>query len=159
MNIQTLGVTLLLSLLPISELRGAIPYALSRGWPPALAFGLSVLGNLLVAPLFLLFLNSLHRWLYRRPWYAGIFTRLVELSRKKIEGPVNRYGYWGLLIFVAIPLPVTGAWTGVLGGWILGIKPRRVILGVSCGVVIAGILVLGAALALSPAFSFMLKRF
>jgi len=65
----------------------------------------------------------------------------VEKARAKVHGKVERYGYLGLLIFVAIPLPVTGAWTGTLGAWVLGMSKKKACLAIVGGVLVAGLVV------------------
>lgn len=159
MDIINLLFTLCLSVLPISELRGAIPFAVARGMPLYEAAIISVLGNIMVAPLAYIFLESLHKLLYKWPFYRGFFDRFVEKARRKVHDKVKRYGYLGLALFVAVPLPVTGAWTGVLGGWILGMDKKKVMLSVAAGVITAGIIVsLVVALGLE-ALSIFIKHF
>ncbi len=139
------GITLLgtigLSLLPISELRGAIPFAYLRGAPLIPAYLVSVGTNALVGPLVFIFLSTAHRLFTRMAWYRRFFEYTVEHARRKTEGKVHRYGYWGVMLFVAIPLPITGAYTGTLGAWILGLDRRRTCLAVLGGVIISGIIV------------------
>lgn len=131
-----------ISLLPIAELRGGIPYAMAVAKAPwYLAFPFCVGINALVAPLALLFLGSLHRLFYKLGWYRRLFDRFVDRARQKVKPAVEKFGYWGLLIFVAIPLPFTGAWTGALGAWVLGMGRRKTIVFVGLGVCIAGIIV------------------
>ena len=130
-----------LSLLPISELRGAIPFAVARGMPVLEAYFIAVVCNALVAPLAFIFLETFHRLFYRWSFYAGIFDRFVERSRHKVHAQVERYGYLGIMLFVAVPLPITGAWTGTLGAWILGLGRRKTMLAVAGGVMISGIIV------------------
>lgn len=141
MDITTLLGTVGLSLLPISELRGAIPFAVARGMPILEAYFIAVACNALVAPLAFIFLETFHKLLYRWIFYAGVFDRFVERSRHKVHAQVERYGYLGIMLFVAIPLPITGAWTGTLGAWILGLGRRKTMLAVAAGVVISGIIV------------------
>ncbi len=131
-----------LSLLPISELRGGIPYAMTVGGAPWwLAFVFCVLMNALAAPIALIFLNTVHKLFYRWAWYRKIFDRFLESKRKNVEKTIEKFGYWGLLVFVAIPLPFTGAWTGALGAWMLGLKRRKSIAFIILGVFIAGVIV------------------
>ena len=141
MDTTTLLGTIGLSLLPISELRGAIPFAFARGMPLIEAYFIAVLCNALVAPLAFIFLETFHRLFYRWPFYAGVFDRFVERSRHKVHAKVERFGYLGIMLFVAIPLPVTGAWTGTLGAWILGLGRKKTMMAVAAGVAIAGVLV------------------
>ena len=141
MSLRTLLVTLALCLLPISELRGGLPFALSNDTPLPVAYLICVGANALVAPLVYLFLSSLHKLLERWQPYRRFFNHIVERSRRKVHAKVEKYGYAGLVLFVAIPLPITGAYTGTLGAWILGMDRRKTIVAVFGGVIIAGIIV------------------
>lgn len=141
MNSTAIFGTLLLSITPIFELRGAIPFGVATGLPLLTAAVLSFLGNALVSPLAFIFLESFHKILYRWSFYAKIFDRFVEKARHKIHAKVERFGYWGIMLFIAIPLPVTGAWTGTLGAWILGMSRRKTMLVSAIGVLISCIIV------------------
>lgn len=138
---STLLLVAFLCLLPISELRGGLPYALSHGMPliPALLFCVAL--NMLVGPLVFLFLSTLHRLLSHLNAYRHLFDKIVERARRKLKAKVDRYGYWGLVVFVGIPLPVTGAYTGALGAWILGMEPKRSSLFIAIGVTLAAAIV------------------
>jgi len=129
------------SLMPISELRGAIPLALASGWPWWQAWLWCVGFNALVGPVAYAFLATAHRVFYHWGFYAGLFDRLVERARLKVHDKIEKYGYLGIALFVAIPLPITGAWTGVLGSWILGLSRRKTMLAVIVGVMISGTIV------------------
>ena len=157
MDISVIFWTVLLALVPISELRGAIPYALYHGMGVVPAFLLCVIVNSLVSPLLLLFISTLHKLLSRWSWYARAFDRFVERARRKVHDPVEKYGYWGLAVFVAIPFPLTGAWTGALGAWVLGMNPRKSFLAITAGVVAAGIVVTAVAFFGIRALSFLIK--
>ena len=97
--------------------------------------------NALVAPMVFLFLSTVHSLLERVPAYRKLFSRLVERSRLRIGSKVSRYGYLGVALFVAVPLPITGAYTGALGAWVLGMEPRKACLAIAVGVSVAGIVV------------------
>ncbi len=133
--------TILFSILPISELRGAIPYAVSQGFSIPTAALIAVLANATVPLIVFLFLESLHRLFYKIPVYKRFFDRFVEKSRSKVHAKVEKYGYWGLMIFVAIPLPITGAWTGALGAWVLGLSYKKSFFAIAGGVILAGLIV------------------
>jgi len=139
--------TAVLSFMPISELRGAIPFAIANKIPWYWAYLFSVSMNALVAPACWLFLATLHKLLYgTRPdkgilWYKNFFDRTVERARAKLSIGVEKWGWLGIALFVAIPLPLTGAWTGTLGAWILGVPKRRTMLAVLLGVCVAGAVV------------------
>lgn len=149
--------TVLLSFLPISELRGSIPYALANGMPVGAAVALCVGVNVLVGPIAWLFLATLHRLLSRWEPYAAVFERLVGRARRKVHAAVERWGYWGLAVFVGIPLPFTGAWTGVLGAWVLGMEWRKSLAAVTAGVLAAGLVVTLVTFFGIKAFSIFLK--
>lgn len=147
-----------LSFLPISELRGAIPFAVASGAPLWLAAAVSIAANALVGPVGFLFLETAHGALYRWGFYARLFDRLVARAREKVKRPVEKYGYLGILVFVAIPFPLTGAWTGTLGAWILGMDRKKSMAAVAAGVLVAGAvvsLVVGLGV---EALSFFIKK-
>lgn len=142
MTVHDYLITGLLSLAPISELRGAIPFALARGASPLFTYLYCVGLNALVAPAVYVFLSTLHRLFLRMRWYGTLFDRVVERTRKKLEAKVARYEYLGITLFVAIPLPVTGAWTGTLGAWLLGLNRGKAVFHVFLGVIISGAIVI-----------------
>ena len=104
-----------------------------------------------------IFLDSFHR-LFITGFYRRFFDRFVERARKKVKPAVEKYGYLGLAIFVAIPLPVTGAYTGVLGAFILGMNRKKAVFAVSLGVIIAGITVTTVTFLGIEALSFFIKH-
>ena len=130
----------ILSMLPFFELRGGIPLAVAAGVDVWQAFVLCTLANVAVIPLIYLFLDTLHNALMRIGLYKSIFNRVVHRTRKKIEKYVEKYGYFGLFIYVSIPIPGSGAWAGVLGAWLLGMEKRRAMKYIAAGVVVAGII-------------------
>ncbi len=155
---RTLLVSILLCLFPIAELRGGLPYALAGGIPLVPAYLICVLANSLVGPLVFLFLSTLHRLLERWSAYHRFFERIVERARRKVRQAVERYGYVGLAVFVAIPLPLTGAYTGAIGAWVLGMSRWKSILAIAIGVAVAGAVVAGVYLLGIQALYFFLKR-
>jgi uncharacterized membrane protein len=142
MDINTILGTVVLGLLPISELRGAIPFAYFREVPLHWAVLMGVGSNLLVSPLALFFLTFIHRFFYDRwHWYKEIFDKTVVRTRVKLAPKVATLGFLGIILFVGIPLPVTGAWTGTLGAWVLGLDKKKSILAVNVGVLMSGAIV------------------
>jgi uncharacterized membrane protein len=134
-------ITAALSFMPVSELRGAIPFAMVNNIPWYAAFLFSAVFNALVAPFCWLFLATVHKLLYGIGWYQRFFDRFVEGARRKLSGSMEKWGWLGIALFVAIPLPMTGAWTGTLGAWVLGVSKRRTMAAVILGVLTAGIIV------------------
>ena len=130
------------SMLPIIELRGAIPMAFAFDMPRWQAYLLSVLGNILPVPFILLFINAIIKWMAKSKvkFFNKISNFLLERVEKKRDR-IEKYSFWGLCLFVAIPLPVTGAWTGSLVAAVIGMKPWKAFLSALLGVLIAGIVV------------------
>lgn len=134
-------ITLLMAMVPVLELRGAIPIGVSLGLDYRTAIGLSVLGNLIPVPFLILFTRTVFDRLRGRNERLNAFvTKLEERAALKSE-IVQRYAFWGLVLLVAVPLPGTGAWTGCLVAVILKMRLRRAMPAITLGVVIAGLVV------------------
>jgi len=134
-------VVIITSMLPIFELRGGIPVAISLfDFPWYYALLLAVIGNLLPVPFILLFLDSASRLLSKVGFFNRILTWLFERTRRR-GTIIERYQRIGLVLFVAIPLPVTGAWTGSLAAVLFGLRFRSALLSIFIGVLIAGAIV------------------
>jgi len=128
------------SMIPIIELRGAIPMGFAFGMPMWLTYLLSVLGNMLPVPFILLFIKAFLGWAAKSKIkffnkLAAWLNRRVEKRRDKIE----KYSFWGVCLFVAVPLPVTGAWTGSLVAAMIDMKFWKAFLSCLFGVMIAGV--------------------
>ncbi len=135
-------VIIFVAALPIFELRGSIPLALyTFGFDPLTAFSLSVVGNMIPVIPLLLFLEPVSNYLRR--WRIGdiFFTWLFERTHRKHNAEFEKYGSIGLAIFVGIPLPATGAWTGCAAAFIFGFKFKNAFLAILAGVIIAGVVV------------------
>ncbi|MDZ7373087.1 MAG: small multi-drug export protein [candidate division KSB1 bacterium] len=149
-------ITALLSMLPVTELRAAIPWALAGPpyggglpWYEALAF--AALGNMVpVVPLLLLLEHGYHR-LKRHPWWDRAFEKVLARTRQKGK-VVEKYRALGLALFVGVPLPGTGAWTGALAAFVFGIPFRYALPAIAAGVLIAGIVVTLASLGIIGVF-------
>ena len=133
--------TVFLALLPIAELRGALPYAYFHGATLIESYLIAVSCNALVAPILYIFLSTVHRWLEHIPLYHRFFEHTVERARHKLSENVDKYGYLGVMIFIAIPLPITGAYTGTLGAWVLGLDRKKTMIAAVGGVMISGLIV------------------
>jgi len=139
-------IVLFIAALPILELRAAIPVAINWfGMPWYHAFPLAFVGNLLPVPFIILFLEAITRWLNRVEFLHRMLDRLFARISQR-GGIVDKYKRIGLALFVAIPLPVTGAWTGSLVASLFGLKFRHTFLSILVGVFIAGLIVTGPSL-------------
>lgn len=140
-NLPSEVVIIVLAMLPVVELRGAIPwgiFALKMDW--YYVYILSVIGNLLPVP-FILFLlepaqNLLNRWKFANRFFTWLFNR----TRRR-GGIIEKYRALGLILFVSVPLPITGAWTGSVAAHIFGIPRQKAFLSIMLGVMIAGFVV------------------
>ena len=147
-----------LSFLPISELRGAIPFAIANNVPWYAAYAMAVFLNAMVAPACWLFLSTLHKLFLKMGWYKRFFERFIERARNKLHDKVERWGWLGIAVFVAIPLPLTGAWTGTLGAWVLGLSRRKTMLAVVLGVLVSGAIVTAVVILGIQALNLFIKR-
>lgn len=142
---------LLLSALPISELRGGIPLAIYYGLSPLISYILCVAANIAPVPLILVFLEKLD-WMFKKiPIVNSIYSYAVKMAEKR-KLVIEKYGYLGLMIFVAIPAPVTGAWTASLVAFLMRLNKLKAFLYISAGVFIAGLIVTGATLGIFSIF-------
>ena len=133
--------TVLVSMLPVVELRGGIPFGVTAGLPVWAAFIAAVIGNLIPVPFIIVYIRRIFQWMRKR---MPKLNRLVDRLERKahLKGRrVNKYKYLGLMILVAIPLPGTGAWTGALAAAFLDMPLRRALPSIIAGVVIAGIII------------------
>lgn len=129
-------IVFIVSMIPILELRGGMILASLYGFPLLKAFGICILGNLVPIPFILWFITPVFRWMKR--W--ALFRPLVEKLEKKSMGKsekIRKYEFWGLLLFVGIPLPGTGGWTGSLIAALLELDKKKAILAVFCGLLLA----------------------
>ena len=133
--------TLFTAMLPVLEIRGAIPVGVAAGLDPWFAFAVGVVGNMLPIPILILVTRRVINWLKKH----GVLVRFTGwLERKGAEKArtVQQYSFWGLFILVAIPLPGTGAWTGALVASLLDMRLKRALPAITMGVIAAGIIVL-----------------
>ena len=136
-------------MVPLIELRGAIPVAVGFGLPLVPSYIISVIGNMLPVPFIFLFARRILEWGKDKKYIGGFFRWCLEKGEKggrKLESKAGRGLYWALLLFVGIPLPGTGAWTGTLAASILNMDFKKSVLYVMLGVVLAGVIMLLASL-------------
>ena len=135
--------TMLVSMIPIVELRGGIPFGVALGLPYYLAFPAAVIGNIIPTPFIIVYIRRIFKWMRR---YLPKLNRLVDKLERKahLKGQkVSRYQYLGLWLFVAIPLPGTGAWTGSLAAAFLDMRLKNAMPAVILGVLTAGCIMTG----------------
>lgn len=145
--------TFIISMIPVIELRGAIPIGVSLGLSHAEAMGISIIGNMLPVPFIILFIRPIFRWMTKK---SGKLARLAEKLETKAEGKwdkIHRYQFFALTIFVAIPLPGTGAWSGALIAAVMNMRLRNALPSILLGVLIAGILVSGITYGFTSIFN------
>ena len=133
--------TFLISMVPVIELRGAIPIAVANGLNYWVAVAVSIIGNLVPVPFIILFIRKifeLKRKISKK--FDGIVTKLEQRAEKKSD-VVRKYAFWGLFILVAIPLPGTGAWTGALVAAMLDMRLKRAFPAIALGVLGAAAIV------------------
>ena len=145
---------ILIAAMPVFELRGSIPIAMYKyGYDPVTAFLLSIIGNMLPVIPLLLYLEPVSNYLRRWKILDNFFTWLFNRTYHKHNAEFEKYGSLGLAVFVGVPLPATGAWSGVLISWLLDLDRKKSILAIALGVVIAGILMLFGTLGFLSIFS------
>ena len=129
-----------ISMVPVIELRGAIPFGCALGLPWYTNFLLCIVGNLLPVP-FILFLIEWALGIMKKIKYVDRFAYWLEEKAEKNKEKITKYATFGLLLFVGIPLPGTGAWTGALVASLLHMKRSRAMISIVGGVLLAGALV------------------
>lgn len=133
----------IISMVPLVELRGAVPIGLGFGLPLIPTYITAVIGNMLPVPIILLWCKPVLLWCCKLPKVGKIFDKIYQKGVKagdKMQQKAGKGIYWALFVFVAIPLPGTGAWTGCLGATLLDLKFWPSVLAVLAGVMTAGIL-------------------
>ena len=141
--IKSAILTFLISMVPVIELRGAIPFGVAAGLSVPTAFVLSVIGNLLPIPILVVFTRKVFEWLRTKSIKLDNLVRKLEAKADKNKEVVLKYEFWGLMILVAIPLPGTGAWTGALVAAMMDMRLKRAMPAIIVGVIVAGIIVTG----------------
>ena len=138
----------LISMVPLIELRGAVLYSQYLGLPIITSYVICVIGNMLPVPFIYLFARKVLEWGQDKPMIGPFFRFCLEKGRKggeKLTAKAGRGLFLALLLFVGIPLPGTGAWTGTLAASILDMDFRSTTLSVMCGVLLAGIIMMTAS--------------
>lgn len=136
-------IVFLVSMVPLIELRGAIPYAIAMDLPLLPSYIIAIIGNMIPVPIIFFFARKVLEWGKDKPVIGGFFTFCLEKGHKggeKLKQKAGKGLYFALFLFVGIPVPGTGAWTGTLAASILDMDFKKSVRAVICGVVLAGII-------------------
>ena len=140
-TLQHCLIVFLVSMVPLIELRGAIPYGVMFGLPLWQTFLIAIVGNMLPVPIIFFFARRVLEWGADKPLIGKIFTFFLEKGHRggaKLQAKAGRGLYWALLLFVGIPLPGTGAWTGTLAASLLDMDFKKSVAACMGGVLLAG---------------------
>ena len=144
-------IVFLVSMVPLIELRGAIPIAVGLGLDKLISFVIAIVGNMIPVPIIYLFARKVLEWGKDKKFIGKFFTWCLnkgERGGKKLEAKAGRGLYWALFIFVGIPLPGTGAWTGTLAASMLKLDFKKTVLAVVAGVLLAGLIMMAVSFGL-----------
>ncbi len=133
------------SMVPLIELRGAIPIAVGLGLPKVISFIIAIVGNMLPVPIIYLFARRVLEWGKDKRYIGKFFTWCLlkgEKGGKALEAKAGKGLYWALFLFVGIPVPGTGAWTGTLAASILDLDFKKTTIAIMAGVLLAGLIML-----------------
>ena len=133
--------TFLISMVPVVELRGAIPAAVIAGLDIKIALPVAIIGNLVPVPFIIVFIRKIFKWMQSKNQRLRDLVHHFEAKAYARKEQVLKYEFWGVMILVAMPLPGTGAWTGALVAAMLDMQLKRAFPAIAMGVVAAGIIV------------------
>lgn len=135
----------LISMVPLIELRGAIPVAIAKGLPLIPSYIICIIANMIPVPIIFFFARKVLEWGSNKPLIGKFFTWCLKKGKKggkKLEKTAGKGLYVALMLFVGIPLPGTGAWTGTLAASLLDLDFKKSTIAVMAGVIIAGVIML-----------------
>jgi uncharacterized membrane protein len=144
-------IVFLVSMVPLIELRGAIPIAVGLGLDKLLSFAIAIVGNMLPVPIIYLFARKVLEWGKDKKVIGKFFTFCLnkgERGGKKLEAKAGKGLYWALFIFVGIPIPGTGAWTGTLAASMLKLDFKKTVIAALAGVLLAGLIMMAVSFGL-----------
>jgi uncharacterized membrane protein len=151
-------VIMFLTLLPFLELRASIPYGVFQtSYPVWLVFLIAVISNIILAPLAFVFFDKVIHWFLHINWVNKTYQKLIIKSQKKIHPKIEKYGFWGLVLFIAVPLPGSGVYSGALGANLLGFRYKEFMRAAIVGVILAGLIVVVISVAGDNVLSGLLK--
>lgn len=137
--ISAQAVVFIISLMPLLELRGGLLAGSLLKVPEIQAIPISIIGNILPIPFILLFIKQIFKWMKKIRIFRGLIEKLEARAMGKSE-KIRKYEFWGLMFFVGIPLPGTGAWTGALIASLLGIDIKKSSMAILCGIGMATVI-------------------
>lgn len=132
-------VVFIISMIPILELRGGLIVSKLIGVPITMAIPLCIIGNIIPIPFILLFIKQIFKWMKKIKLFRGLIEKLESRAMSKSDN-IKKYEFWGLVLFVGIPLPGTGAWTGSLIAALLDVDFKKAIVAELLGIAIATII-------------------
>ena len=133
--------TFLISLSPFGEARAGIPYGELNGLPILLVFVIGLVANLLIFPLFFRAIEFSKKYFSKNEFYKKSVIYFSSRAKSRTKTMIKKYGAWGLMVFVMIPLPVTGAYTGTIAAYLFRISYKKSLIAISIGVTISSIMV------------------
>jgi len=149
---------ILITLIPTLELRASIPYGiLISGMPLWWVITICIITNIILGPMIYFILDKLMFILLKIGWVERIYNWSVIRTREKIQKPIDKYGDMGIALFIGIPLPGTGSYTGALGAYLMGLGYKKFIIANIIGVLIAGSVVTTVVLSGVETFNFLIK--
>jgi len=155
LNFLSIELTVLLTAaMPIIELRGAIPVGMGLGLSPAHATLISFIGSMIPVPILLFTIRPVFNYLKKAKLFKGMIDKLTHRSASK-SGNIQKYGFWGLLIFVAVPLPGTGVWSGTLAAALLDMRFKLAFPAILIGNMIAAVAVMFLSHGVSKAMQYI----
>lgn len=134
-------IVFIISLLPLLELRGGLIAAALLKLNPIESYIISIIGNIIPVPFILWFINSILNWMRKKKHLSKV-ANWLDKKVEKHKGQIEKYGFWGLVLFVGIPLPGTGAWTGCLIAAVLNMDRKKSFLATMIGILIASIIMM-----------------
>ncbi len=160
MSVPPILALIFITLIPLLELRASIPYGIlvlkMQWW---WVFVICVIANILIGPLLYLLMDLFLKLLLKMRWFATLWTKMVERPRRKIHESVERWGEFGVAVFIGIPLPGTGVYSGAIGSYLLGLSHKKFFYATVLGVLMAAIIVTLVVLAGSGIAFWAVKTF
>ncbi len=142
--LTTLLQLIAISVSPILELRASIPYGiLVTNLPWFVVFAVCTVANFLIAPVIYIFLDKFVHLLFFIGWFETMYKKYVEKTQRKAQKYVDRYGQYGIMFFIGIPLPGSGVWTGTLVAYLMGMNKKQLMIAAFGGSLMAGAIITG----------------